>query len=87
MRGALLAHQIFVVDLGDEPARRDGVDAHALEGEFDRQRLGHLHDAGLGGGVGDRALGDGEPEHRRYVDDRAPCVFAASMRRAASCAL
>ena len=63
--------EIFVVDLGDEPAGRDGVDAHALEGELDRQRLGDLHHAGLGGGVGDRALGDAEAEHRGDVDDRA----------------
>ena len=31
---ARLARQIVAVDVGDEPARRDGVDAHALEGEL-----------------------------------------------------
>src|SRR5215471_8121072 len=68
---AFLAAQEVAVDLGDEPAGRDGVDAHALEGELEAERLGDLHHAGLGGGVGDHALGDAEAEHRRNVDDRA----------------
>ena len=50
-RGAGLAVEIGIVDLGDEPARRDGIDAHALEGELDRKRLGDLHHRGLGGRV------------------------------------
>ena len=75
--------EIFVVDLGDEPAGRDGVDAHALEGELERQRLGDLHHAGLGGGIGGDALGDAEAEHRGDVDDGALLALAASMRRAA----
>ena len=63
--------QIIAIDLGDEPARRDGVDAHALEGEFEAQRLGHLDDAGLGGRIGDGALRHAEAQHRGDVDDRA----------------
>ena len=58
--------------LGDEPARRDGVDAHALEGELEAERLGELDHAGLGGRIGDGALGHAEAEHRGDVDDRAP---------------
>src|SRR6185437_11785003 len=63
------AHQIVVVDLGDEPAGGDGVDAHAPEGELDRQRLSDLDDGRLGGGIGSDALGDAEAEHRGDVDD------------------
>src|SRR5262249_30681454 len=36
---AFLTHQIIAIELGDDPAGRNGVDANALEGEFERQRL------------------------------------------------
>src|SRR5579863_2643259 len=45
-RCAALALQIVAVELGDDPARRDGIDADALERKFERQRLGKLDDAG-----------------------------------------
>src|SRR5664279_5871997 len=35
-RLARLAGEIFVVDLGNEPTGRDGVDTHALERQLDR---------------------------------------------------
>ncbi len=63
--------EILAVDVGDEPARRDGVDAHALEGEFEAERLGHLDDGGLGGRIGDGAFRHADAEHRGDVDDRA----------------
>ena len=37
--------EIVAVQLGDDPARRDGVDADALERELERQRLGELDHA------------------------------------------
>src|SRR6185437_590847 len=64
-----LAVEVVVVDLGDEPAGRDGVDAYALEGELERQRLGGLHHGGFRHRVGGGALGDAEAEHRGDVDD------------------
>src|SRR4051812_2403087 len=39
---ARLARKVIAVDVGDEPARRDGIHAHALEGELVAQRLRHL---------------------------------------------
>ncbi len=41
---AWMAVEIFVVDLGLDETRRNGIHAHALEGELDRQRIGELHD-------------------------------------------
>ena len=63
--------EIVAVELGDDPARRDGVDADALERELERQRLGELDHAGLGGGIGDDALVDAEAEHGGDIDDGA----------------
>ena len=68
---AFLGREVVAVDLGDEPARRDGVDADALEGELEAERLRHLHHAGLGRRIGDDALADAEAEHRGDVDDGA----------------
>src|SRR5262249_48270259 len=65
---ALGALEKFAVEFGDDKAGRDGVDAHAAEGQLDRERLGELDDAGLGGTVGDDALVDGHAEDRRDVD-------------------
>jgi hypothetical protein len=67
--GTRLAFEVGVIDLGHEPAGRDGVDAHALEGQFERQGLGRLHHRRLGHRVGGDALGDAETEHRGDVDD------------------
>src|SRR4029077_1121340 len=61
------ALQVVAVDLGDAPAGRGRVDAYALEGELEAERLGDLHHAGLGGGVGDHPLGDAEAQHRGDV--------------------
>src|SRR3954465_109475 len=46
-RRALLAQQIFTVEIGHDPARRDGIDADAPKGELEPERLGELDDAGL----------------------------------------
>ena len=70
-RQASLAREEFAIEVGHDPARRDGVDADALEREFERQRLGDLDHAGLGGGVGNDALVDAKAEHRGDVDDGA----------------
>src|SRR5439155_21274026 len=70
-RRARLAHEIVVVELRHDPARRDGVDADALEGELEPERLGELDDAGLRRRIGDGALGDAEAEHRGNVDNGA----------------
>ena len=59
-RGALLAQQIFAVEIGYDPARRDGVDPDALEGKLETESLGELDDAGLRHRIGRRALGNAE---------------------------
>src|ERR1700761_8024689 len=53
--GATFALQIIAVELGDNPTRGDGVDADAFEGKLERQCLGQLDHAGLGGCIGDDA--------------------------------
>ena len=61
--------EIVAVEVGHDPARRNGVDADALEGELEPERLGELDDAGLRHRIGGGALGDAEAEHRGDVDD------------------
>src|SRR6516162_6060737 len=68
---AFFAGEIVAVDLGNEPARRNGIDADALEGEFEPERLGDLHHPGLGSRIGDDAFADPKSEHRGDVDDGA----------------
>ncbi len=69
--GALLAQQIVAVEIGDDPSGRDRIHTHALEGELERKRLGHLDDAGLGHCISGRSLRCAEAEHRGDIDDRA----------------
>src|SRR5439155_21748520 len=68
---AAFAFEILAVKLGDDPPRRDRIDADALEAELERERLGELDHARLGGGIADDALVHAVAEHRRNVDDRA----------------
>src|SRR5262249_2355162 len=70
-RGALLAHEVIAVEVGHDPAGRDRVDADALEGKLEPERLGELDDACFRHGICGRALGDAEAEHRGDVDDGA----------------
>src|SRR5450830_323998 len=57
---------------GVEDAGQDGVDADALVHQVARDRQGHAHDAGLGGGVGGLADLTVLRGHRGGVDDGAP---------------
>src|SRR5262249_61982885 len=59
-RGALFAREVIAVEVGHDPAGRDGVYAHALEGKLEPERLGELEDARFRHRIGDRALGDAE---------------------------
>ncbi len=68
---ARLARQVVTVEIGHEPAGRDGIHANAFERELEAERLGQLHDAGFGRRIGDDALGDTEAEHRGDVYDGA----------------
>src|SRR5262252_173484 len=69
--GALLAREVIAVEVGHDPAGRDGVDADALEGKIEPERLGKLDDARFRYRIGGRALGDAEAEHGGDVDDGA----------------
>src|SRR5579872_3451234 len=49
---AAFAGEIVPVQIGDDPARRYGVDANAFGGELEAERFGKLDDACLGDRVG-----------------------------------
>src|SRR6516165_10192959 len=68
---ALLAHEVIAVEVGHDPAGRDRVDADALEGKLEPQRLGELDDARFRYRISSRTLGDAEAEHGGNVDDGA----------------
>ena len=84
-RRAALAFEIVAVQLGDDPARRDGVDADALERELERQRLGELDHAGLRHRIGARRPSPRSSPSIEAMLTIAPPLPAAIMRRAASC--
>src|SRR5579864_1891624 len=52
------AGEIITVQIGDDPARRYGIDANAFCGELQAERLGELDYARLCHRIGGHALGD-----------------------------
>src|SRR5262245_24181320 len=59
-RGALFAYEIIAIDVGHDPAGRDGVHTHALKGKLEPERLGELDDPSFCHGIGRRPFGDSE---------------------------
>ena len=50
-----LSHAASFVNLSYDDARIDGINAHALRGEFERGATGQLIESGLGNAVGQNA--------------------------------
>ena len=75
----------IVVEFGFEVAGRKCVDTDAVARPFQRQRLGHLHDAGLR----DRIRSDGTCNPQPRIDATLtiePFTLCATMRRPTACA-
>src|SRR5438034_2842438 len=68
---AALAREIIAVEIGDDPARRDGVDSDTATRELEPKRPSELDDAGFRHRIGGHALADAEAQDRGNVDDRA----------------
>src|SRR5207248_2045374 len=82
---AVFAREVITVEVGDDPAGRDRVDADAPEAKLERERLGELDHAGLRHRVCRGALGNAEAQHRGNIDDRA-ALRRAAKATAAPCA-
>ncbi len=85
-----VAHRVVAQRRGQrrgDPAGRDRIDADAVRGVGDRQRLGQLGDAALARGIGRHQAAAEEAQHRGEVDDRAAAAFGEAAARGGADAL